>query len=152
MTPGAYLKKRREAAGLSIAHVAQAVAALPWAIRVPSSGEIAQLVAALERAETDRDNITVPQAELLRNAFRFDIEIYERLLWAHYGDVEAGPLPQLCRVCACSWCDPCIDQGLPCNWVTSDLCSACISKDEAASQLSTPLPAAMSELAGRAAA
>lgn len=124
MTPGAYLRKRREAAGLSLDQVAGQLAALPWALVRPSAQEIASLAARLAVAEADQDNLTVPQAELLRNAFRFDIYVYQTLLWARYGDRNT-PLPQLCRHCACSWCDPCLHHGSPCQWVARDLCSAC---------------------------
>jgi hypothetical protein len=149
MTPGTYLRKRREAARLSLGQVAEAIAALPWAIRAPSPGEIAQLVARLELAEADRDNLTVPQAELLRNCFRFDVEIYERLLWRLCG-ADDQPMPQMCRHCACSWCDPCMDHGLPCGWAAADLCTACVRVDEVSAELSAPAAVAMNELVGGA--
>lgn len=34
----------------------------------------------------------------------------------------------VCRVCGCSALDPCDDNGAPCSWVESDLCSACLAE------------------------
>jgi len=124
MTPGTYLRKRREAAGLSLDQVAEQLAALPWALVRPSAQEIASLAARLAVVEVDQDNLTVPQAQLMRNAFSFDVDVYQTLLWARYGN-RAHPLPQLCRHCACSWCDPCLHHEQPCHWIARDLCSAC---------------------------
>lgn len=134
MTPGTYLAKRRAHAGLSLQAVARAIAALPWAIRPPAAGDIARLTARLEAAEADRDNLTVAQAQLLRNAFAFDVDIYQRLLWRHVGDRSVVP-PQLCRTCACSWCDPCLTHDGPCGWSEPDLCSACKRAEQASSEL-----------------
>lgn len=151
MTPGTYLAKRRQAAGLSLGEVAEAIAALPWTLRTPTSGEIAQLVARLELAEADRDNLTVPQAELLRNCFRFEVDIYERLLWQQCG-ADDLPMPPLCRHCACSWCEPCRDPSGAgaCMWVAEDLCSACVRTDQVAAELATPAFVAEHELVGGA--
>jgi hypothetical protein len=33
-----------------------------------------------------------------------------------------------CRICGCGDFTPCIVDGVPCCWVTPDLCSACLSK------------------------
>src|SRR5689334_15059575 len=32
-----------------------------------------------------------------------------------------------CRICHCDEFTPCIVDGVPCCWVTPDLCSACLS-------------------------
>ena len=34
-----------------------------------------------------------------------------------------APWNAVCRVCGCSWFDPC---DPPCSWVEPDLCSACV--------------------------
>lgn len=132
ISPGTYLRRRREAAGKSHGEVALALAALPWAVRPPEQRDVDLLIGGIEEAEADRDNLTVPQALLLRNVYAFDVDVYEELLLIHH----AGPgsclaVPQLCRVCACSWMDACVvspahvEPVEVCEWVEFDLCSAC---------------------------
>jgi hypothetical protein len=112
VTPGTYLRKRREAAGLSLDAVVAALVALPLA-RTVSPEDRARLAERIAEAEADRDNLIVPQVALLRQVVPLDGEVYNRLLVRHW----AGPAafltaPQLCRTCGCSWHDP-------------NLCTAC---------------------------
>jgi transcriptional regulator with XRE-family HTH domain len=127
MTPGTYLRTRREAAGLSIDNVAQLIVQ-PWGELQISAAYIRQIEADNETAEDDGS------LELLRGAFRFDRYIYLQL--------AAGlPIPALCRVCACSWEDACDDEATgPCSWTERDLCSACVGKD---ARTPAPAPAAI---------
>jgi hypothetical protein len=37
-------------------------------------------------------------------------------------------LQRTCAICACSDLMPCDDRGVPCYWITADLCSACARK------------------------
>lgn len=139
MTPGTYLKKRREAAGLDLRQLAAGLAMLPWAIRPASRADIDRLVGHLENAEADRDNLTIDQAALARNLFAFDLDVYQQLLWRHYDPVARGspwslPEPRVCRECACSWHDPCHTRhNGPCAFTERDpgLCTACARRQAA---------------------
>jgi hypothetical protein len=128
MTPGTYLRKRREAAGFTVPRVAAALAGAPDRIRPirPRDFDLLELV--LEAVEADLLALTLPQAALLRRIFRFDLTTLE-LLMLHHGEVPLSdlPLPQICRVCACTWHDACQTEHGPCAWKASDptLCTTC---------------------------
>lgn len=136
MSPGAYLRKRREAAGVALELLASQLAGLPWRIRAPESSDVARLVEKLEDAEADRDNLTVPQAALLLNVFTLDVEVYELLL-LHFHARRAPHLvrglgvPRICAGCGCSDRDGCrTDRGV-CAWAPRsnlsdpEICTAC---------------------------
>lgn len=130
LSPGTYLRKRREAAGLSIDDVAARLAGLPFPIRPATTTQVTQLTVLLDRAEADQDNLTVLKAALLRNVYCFDLAVYEQLLLIHYaGDGHGLPAPQVCTNCACSWHDACQTAHGPCSWSADpDLCTACVEK------------------------
>lgn len=137
ISPGAYLQKRREAAGLGLLQAAANLAALPWAVGRPGSDQIRQLQHRLTAAEEDRQPFTLAQAELVRAVFPFDVGIYLQLVDLHDNGAVAGQaLPQLCRSCACSWNDPCEvrvgNRTIGCAW-SSDaaLCTACRDRVQA---------------------
>ena len=134
LTPGAYLKHRRTAAGLSIADVAARLATEP---RWPEHIRAEQL----ELIEADVLAPSFQTIVALRAVFRFDLTVLERLVAIHAGaDLRA---PRLCRICACSEHDACLDGQGGCSWVEQDLCTACLGPD---------LGARMTELHGAAAA
>jgi len=113
MTPGTYLRLRREAAGTSIDDV---VAMLPTEPRVDAIARAAWL----RGIEADEAPIGAEVIKALRYAFAFDARV---LRWL--ADLRSSPgllAPRLCRKCACSEFDPC-DGG--CWWVAEDLCSSC---------------------------
>lgn len=146
MTPGTYLRKRREAAGLTLPMVADRIAALPWAIRPATVDQVRRMAVLLRQAEGDDNNLTVPQAMLLRNVYGFDVDIYQSLLLRHsYGPAIGVAAPQLCRYCACSWQDACTEHGNGCAWVPGDptLCTSCLPR---AAQEARQLHAAEAEL------
>jgi hypothetical protein len=120
VTPGTYLRMRREAACLSIDDVAQRIVA-PW-------GKLHLSARWIYEVEADRLAAEDASLQRLRTAFQFDPYIYRQL--------AAGlATPTLCRVCACSWMDACLDdREMPCSWVKSepDLCTACVDKPAAA--------------------
>ncbi|QIG80082.1 RodZ family helix-turn-helix domain-containing protein [Stakelama tenebrarum] len=123
MTPGTYLRKRREASGLCVLDVA---------VRIAAPGQTARLVRSLNEIERDELHVTDAILHALRHAFAFDPQIYAQLLDLHVSDAAAAamlPHPQLCRVCACSWHDPCQTDDGPCHWQERDLCSACVGAD-----------------------
>jgi hypothetical protein len=129
MRPGLYLRKRREAAALGVIQAAANMAALPWALRQTGRGETIRCANRLNAAEAGELPLSRPEAELLRNVFRFDVDVYFELLAIHLAGPESGLVaPQVCRVCACSWCDPC---PAGCAWAENDLCTACSARGAA---------------------
>ena len=132
LSPGAYLRKRREAAGLGIPVVAIELARLPMARRIPNVVQLAELAGRIERAETGAEPLTRPQAELLRAVYPFEPEIYLRLIAFVANPAIALPVPSLCRECGCSWHDACVDEHGPCAWAdeSESLCTACAPDPE----------------------
>lgn len=118
-TPGAYLKRRREAAGLSFADVAARMRTEPQ--------EAEHLrIERLKLIETDAAPMTLTTIVGLRLIYRFNIHVLS-LLEAIAQDAPATP-PNLCRICACSNHDPCVyPDGGYCWWraEAEDLCSSC---------------------------
>lgn len=118
LTPGAYLKHRRQAARLAIDDLAAALATEP---------RIAQHVRADWIVQIEADVMPASFATIvaLRCAFAFDLHVLERLALINGGaDLEA---PRLCRICACSDDDSCSVGVWPCSWATKDLCSSCVT-------------------------
>jgi hypothetical protein len=111
MSAGAYLRKRRQAAGLTPDQVAATCMVPPFHSRFAER---------LRQIEDDRDAAAEPTLILLRAAFHFIPGIYQALL-------TDLPVSQICRNCGCSWCDACISIDGPCSWAEPDLCTACIS-------------------------
>lgn len=140
MSPGTYLRKRREAAGISLNLAA--LAFVPWPDPALPAGQrllIADLgqVLALENGITVRGHAQllalvracsnhIAQIEddtrivdrtittMLARLIPLDIQIYDALVGLLLGvDV---PVPQICRECGCSWNNPCIERvesGIP---------------------------------------
>ena len=106
MTPGEYIKLRREARGLSQLDVTAAI-----------EGDQPHL----SRIERD---LVRPRAEMcgkLADAIGFPVEVLV--------DLMNGYQPQICRQCGCTAMDACVpEDGEPCHWVENDLCSVCERK------------------------
>lgn len=99
LTPGRYLKKRREAAKFAIG-------------MLPIGADAARAIEADERFPYDSE------LQALRCAVPFDLDV----LLA----IAAGEQPRICRLCACSEFDPCEDAlGQGCAWLEADLCTEC---------------------------
>lgn len=116
LTPGAYLKHRRQAAGLSVADVAARITTEP---RSPEHqrGEWLELI------EADAAPATFSTIVGLRLIYRFDLTVLAQLEAIAQG-ADILP-PKLCRICACSERDACSDAlGHGCFWIDEDLCSA----------------------------
>lgn len=127
-TPGAYLKMRRQAAGLSIADVAAMTATEP---------RVAEHVRAgwLELIEADAMPASFATIVALHHAYRFDLHVLGRLVAISLG--APLPAPRLCRICGCSEQDPCEVAGAGCWWVSGDRCCACPAPGEPASSALT---------------
>lgn len=107
MRPGLYLRKRREAAGLSLGEARARLGML-------------DLSSPLWKLESGAAELTLRDIARLRAAFVFDVHVARRLL-------EEDESDRICRRCACTEHDACpdrIDGG--CHWAEHDLCSACI--------------------------
>lgn len=127
LSPGAYLRKRREAAGIELEDLALMLDSDP----AVSALSRAELLASVERGETpvteDLVRAVLRLMDNLRSGFRLDPVVWVRLIGMAAGD-DIAP-PRLCAGCACSELDPCIagepGQQTACHWVAADLCSAC---------------------------
>lgn len=142
LTPGAYLRHRRQAAMLSIGDVADMFHTQPrWS-------EIDR-IDWLQRIEADVEQPTFRTIIVLRACFNFDIGVLGDLVAIAHG--AAIDPPRLCRICACSEHDPCPDKHgrdvVSCSWVEQDLCSACATPERDA-----PAVAIAAAEAGRIAA
>ena len=118
MTPGQYLRTRREAAGLSIDDVAERIATVPrWAQHLRRGW--------LKQIESDEMPASFNTIVVLYQVMKFDLGALVAL------SAEGVVAPRLCVVCACSEEDPCIGHAGPCSWVDVDLCSACFTHEPA---------------------
>ncbi|USU08923.1 hypothetical protein NF700_00940 [Sphingomonadaceae bacterium OTU29MARTA1] len=114
LTPAAYLRLRREAAGLTerrvagmLARKAEDVTPAFYLVHVlETPGNVAR------KAET---------LESLRDVFPFDPDVYRQLA------TEPAHLhPRICRGCGCSHWDPCGDGQDACAWATDTACTRCL--------------------------
>jgi len=141
MSPGTYMRKRREAAGFSIDEIAMMVGGKSATGRA----EIKNLVERLEAGEVGQAQSLVYQ---LVGAFSFDERVYSALVLRAADPDSRVPIPPICRVCACSFFDPCHDlQGEACGWAPvgegeEPLCTMCIDDGEPDSGEQQPIPAA----------
>ena len=127
MSPGTYLRMRREAYGWTLDDIALMTETAPVAVCARRRAEW------LGDVEQDRTPITADIVETSRGCFPFDRAVLHLLVAIYAGaDLVA---PQICRVCACSSLDPCNDEEAgPCSWVSGDatLCTACATRSAAA--------------------
>lgn len=137
MSPGTYLRKRREAAGLELEDLALMLDSDP----AVSARSRAELLASIERDAAPVTEDLMRAVLRLGDAFRLDPLVWVRLIDLAAGD--EATLPRLCQSCACSEFDPCIAERdghhVACHWVADGLCSAC---EAAAAEMSCvrPLP------------
>ncbi|MBB6191168.1 transcriptional regulator with XRE-family HTH domain [Sphingobium wenxiniae] len=124
MTPGTYIAKRRQAAGLSIDDVAAMVSTSP------RLGVIDRR-AWIERIEQDVASISYDVAATLADAFPLSLHVLKQLIDLRSFGQCSGPEPSLCIHCGCSDRDPCIDPEThaACGWAAGDICTSCTGKD-----------------------
>lgn len=125
MTPGTYLRLRREAAGLTRDDIALRTETTP-PVSARSRAEW------LARVEADIDPVTFGMAFALARWVRFDPDVLDQLLAAQRSPGHAGAVPNICRECGCTHRAPCIDVGRQqcCTWASAakDWCSACAAR------------------------
>jgi len=121
LTPGAYLKMRRCAAGLSVSDVAAKIATAPR-LAEHARAELIELI------EADATPASFSTIIVLNNVYHFDLDVLAALQRINLG--ADLPSPRLCRICACSDYDACFSRTVfgPCFWTETDLCSGCTSK------------------------
>lgn len=159
MSPGTYLRKRREAARLGIRQAAATLAVLGASLgrgRATRADDrmVSRLSLRLVQAEDDELPFPTDQVGFLANVFPIDAQVYSRLVALHYAGPRTStssprrilndaaalvdlPVPRTCRRCACSANDACVDDRGACAWSARDpgLCTCCTRKEAAASEL-----------------
>lgn len=126
MTPGTYIRKRREAAGVSRDHLATFVPTDP---PVPSRTRSEWI----ESIEAGAYPVPYALMMVLERLVPFDPAVLDALALAE-ASFDGVTVPPICRVCACSEYDPCLDtQGghdtEACAWAEPDLCSFCAGRE-----------------------
>jgi hypothetical protein len=79
----------------------------------------------IERIEADVAPMLLNTIVALRRAYRFDLDVLAQLA-AIAMHLRVQP-PRLCRICACSDADACLDYRGRCSWAGQNLCSACFT-------------------------
>jgi len=114
VTPAAYLRLRREAAGLSVRTVAGMLAR--------NANDVAHALDLINALETPGNTARRPETlENLRDVFPFDPDVYRQLATA-----AADQHPRICRGCGCSQWDPCGNSHNACAWATDKACTVCL--------------------------
>lgn len=157
MTPGTYLRKRREAAGVSLELAA--VAFLPFSdppFQIPLGprsagqgmvGTVLKIAAWLGELESDQRQVDGIALMQMSGVVPFEREAYDRLVALYLG-VDVAP-PSICHQCGCGVLTACVERvesGIPgcfaeyaCAWSATDpnLCTAC---DRREAQAAADLP------------
>lgn len=132
MSPGTYMRKRREAAGLDLDRLSLMVAARHGDQSLGIAGSYAAARAyhrQIERLERDEPGDYLVLVDELRGAFHFDLGVYQHLVLLQAD--SSLPCSPICRRCACTWMDACVDElRRTCCWVSvpegePPLCSHC---------------------------
>ncbi|OJY68679.1 MAG: hypothetical protein BGP16_05435 [Sphingobium sp. 66-54] len=120
ITPGAYIARRREHAGFTVEDVA---------LRIETTPQLAlrERVDWLRRIENDVETVSLSTASAMQRVFPLSVDVALQLVDLHSGEALGIEAPRLCRVCACSDLDACVDEhGEGCAWAGADLCTACV--------------------------
>ena len=122
LSPAAYLRLRREAAGRSVREVA--------AMIVDTGDDVAMaldLVRVLETpGNTARQHETLDR---LQRAFPFDPSVYRQL-----ATDPVDQHPRICRGCGCSRWDACCSAEGACSWSSDTACTRCTGDAAAAGE------------------
>ncbi|MFN3387468.1 MAG: hypothetical protein ACK40O_00940 [Allosphingosinicella sp.] len=141
LTPGGYLRRRREAADITIDELALAIASgsghlVSWDER----SALARRISLLE-ADSAGPDVDMPFILAIGAHVRLDEQVYLGLV-GYAAAPNAGLLiPDHCRGCGCSHYDPCIDGVYPCAWSdgSKTICTACEGPTQPA--IAAPAPA-----------
>jgi hypothetical protein len=129
MTPGRYMRLRREAAGLTIQHIA--IVLVP-ASRRHADDDRAGVRRKMALLETDQlqGAAQIGLIDQLRSVFSFSDAVYWLLVGRAADPESEVPIPQICRGCGCTWTDACQDGTHGCAWSPGDpnLCTVCARK------------------------
>lgn len=125
MSPGKYIARRREAFGLTVEDLALLIGR-----DREDAGRLAERIRTLEADAIALGGEAFDLVDRMKGAFAFDRTIFSALVGVATDANPDRPVPQICRVCACSWNDPCDEGGRGCAWAESDLCTACQSRPE----------------------
>lgn len=121
LTPGPYLRLRREAAGKSLEDVAALLTTTP---HLHHRDRVEWLASIEADAMPITDEVLIWLIRI--EPFRFDAMLLSRLVRMSNG--ESLRIERICRGCGCSQYDACNDHGRGCSWVDADLCSVCQRK------------------------
>lgn len=127
MTPGTYLRLRREAAALSIEDLALRI---DTTVKVCARerGELLRLIEA-DVAAIGGDVVGALRDLRALGAFDFDPHVLWQLIALHAGAEIAAPA--ICGRCGCSKMDPCQDEHhQACAWADAEatLCTTCAAR------------------------
>lgn len=146
MLPGAYLQKRRAMAGYSLSALARDLIVLDGFGRTRDLSTHRRLQLRLLSAEDSVLHLDRRLRDLVRNFVAFDPAVYDRLIENHEAS-RAQPVPDICRVCGCSFYDPCVTPPrgtsaplgrATCRLIEPDLCSTCVAAELAAPAVPPP--------------
>ncbi len=115
MTPANYLRLRRNAADMTIAHIAEQL--MP---RIAYRSMTAAFLRALETDGYTAKNRS--HIERLAKVFPLDPDVYFQLVEQPADDIR------ICSGCGCSAYDPCTVADGPCQWRAPDACGACLDR------------------------
>jgi transcriptional regulator with XRE-family HTH domain len=120
MSPGTYIRLRRQADGLTIDDLALMIGTVPADKHIARAEWIATI-------EQDILPVSLSSALALANELSIDLDVLGQLVEAHAH--RPADVPPICRACGCTDDRACRNG---CSWVESDLCSACASEAKAA--------------------
>lgn len=132
MSPGTYLERRRVMAGYSIAALARELLTLTGFGTFRAESDFRRLQASLMAAEEGTLHHSPERIDLIRNFVPLDPSVYSRLILLER-EMPGVTIHGICKVCACSFHDPCTVPVVPaaglgastCCWAEANLCSAC---------------------------
>ena len=119
ISPGTYVRLRREALGITLDDLSLCLETAPPISARTRAEWLAQM-------EADTAPISMLSGLAIADIVRFDLVVLSRLIAVDDGARDVL-VPALCRRCACSEMDAC-DGG--CSWAEPDLCSVCASAVE----------------------
>jgi len=131
LTPGDYLRLRREAAGRSADQLARDLVTViahnrPLPKRAPSIAELGarymRMLDTVRLLEAPRSLcLDTELLDAIASIIPFDPAVYHQL-----ATEPADRHPRICRSCACSDHDQCATHHECCRWITPQLCSHCV--------------------------